>query len=230
MKVVTIIQARTSSSRLRNKVLFNLNGKTLLGQVIESAKTIKKSDEIWVATSINHEDDVIEFICKENNINCFRGSLNDVRSRFYSISKKTNADIIVRVTADNPFTEPSYIDQMVSYLKFNKNIDYVCMNKSMILDGTGSEVFTSKSLIKSINMSNSKEDLEHVTPFIKNNNQFKIKYLKPADDKYLCEIPYFLGVDVFEDYFRSVNLLSKYSRKDTLKKIIIKLKNNERIF
>ena len=89
MKVVTIIQARTSSSRLRNKVLFNIDGKTLLGKVIESAKAIKKSDEIWVATSTNNEDNVIEFICKENNVNCFRGSLNDVRSRFDLISKKT---------------------------------------------------------------------------------------------------------------------------------------------
>lgn len=230
MKVISIIQARTSSSRLRNKILLNFNNKTILGQVIESVKLAKCIDEIWIATSKNREDDIVEMICKQNSINCFRGSLNDVRSRFGMISTKTNADIIVRVTADNPFTEPSYIDQMVSYLKFNSNIDYVCMNKSMILDGTGSEVFTSKSLIKSINMSNSKEDLEHVTPFIKNNNQFKIKYLKPADDKYLCEIPYFLSVDVFEDYVRSVNLLSKYSGKDTLKKIIIKLKNNEKIF
>lgn len=230
MKVISIIQARTSSSRLRNKILFNFNNKTILGQVIESVKLAKSIDEIWIATSKNREDDIVEMICKQNSINCFRGSLNDVRSRFGMISTKTNADIIVRVTSDNPFTEPSYIDQMVSYLKLNSNIDYVCMNKSMILDGTGSEVFTSKSLIKSINMSNSKEDLEHVTPFIKNNNQFKIKYLKPADDKYLCEIPYFLGVDVFEDYVRSVNLLSKYSGKDTLKKIIIKLKNYEKIF
>ena len=150
MKVIIIIQARTSSSRLRNKVLLNFNNNTLLGQVINSVKYTRNVDEIWVATSINKEDDLIELICEKSNVNCFRGSLTDVRSRFDFISKKTNADIIVRVTADNPFTESSYIDQMISYMKSNKDVDYVRMDKSMILDGTGSEAFTSKSLNKSI--------------------------------------------------------------------------------
>jgi spore coat polysaccharide biosynthesis protein SpsF len=227
MKVVTIIQARTSSSRLRNKVLFNLNGKTLLGQVIESAKSIKKSDEIWVATSINHEDDVIEFICKENNINCFRGSLNDVRSRFYSISKKTNADIIVRVTADNPFTEPSYADQMINYVKSHIDVDYVCMKKTMILEGTGSEVFTSISLNKSIEMSNHENDLEHVTPLIINNNLFKSIYLKPNNIKLISNKPYSLSVDTINDYLRIIAVISKYSEIKTLEKILIEINNNK---
>ena len=230
MKVVSIIQARTSSSRLRNKILLNFNNTTILGHVIESVKFSKYVDEIWVATSTNKEDDIVELISREKNINCFRGSLNNVRSRFSLISKKTNADIIVRVTADNPFTEPSYIDQMVSYLKSNNNLDYICMNKLMILDGTGSEVFTSKALIKSIEMSNSEEDLEHVTAFMKNNAKFKRKYLKPSDSDYLCKKPFFLSVVVFEDFVRNILLLTKYSSTDTLKKIITDLNNNERIF
>lgn len=227
MKVVTIIQARTSSSRLRNKVLFNLNGKTLLGQVIESAKSIKKSDEVWVATSINYEDDVIEFICKENNVNCFRGSLNDVRSRFELISKKTNADILVRVTADNPFTEPSYVDQMINYIKSDRDVDYVCMKKSMILEGTGAEIFTSISLSKSIEMSNHESDVEHVTPFIINNNLFKSVYLKPNNIKLISNKPYSLSVDTIDDYLRIVAVLSKYSEIKTLEKILIEINNNK---
>ena len=179
MKVITVIQARTSSSRLRNKVLLNFNKNTLLGQVINSVKSSKEVDEIWVATSINKEDDLIELICKENNVNCFRGSLIDVRSRFDLISKKTNADIIVRVTADNPFTESFYIDQMISYIKSHNDVDYVCMDKSMILEGTGSEIFTSKSLNKSIEMSNHEMDKEHVTQYLINNSLFKKEYLKP---------------------------------------------------
>ena len=230
MKVITIIQARTSSSRLRNKVLLNFNRNTLLGQVIDSVKATRDVDEIWVATSKNKEDDLIELICKENNVNCFRGSLSDVRSRFDLISKKTNADIIVRVTADNPFTESSYIDQMISYIKSHKDVDYVCMDKSMILDGTGSEVFTSKSLNKSVEMSNYEMYIEHVTQFIIKNNLFKKEYLKPNNIEFLSKKPYFLGVDTFEDYVRNINILNKYSSTNTLKKIILKINNNEEIF
>ena len=227
MKVITIIQARTSSSRLRNKVLFNFNGKTILGKVIESAKSIRKSDEIWVATSTNHEDDVIELICKENNINCFRGSLNDVRSRFEIISKKTNADVIVRVTADNPFTEPSYADQMIDYIKSHRDVDYVFMKKSMILKGTGSEIFSSMSLYKSIEMSKHESDIEHVTPYIINNNLFKCIYLKPNNIKLISNKPYNLSVDTIDDYIRIVTILNKYSEIKTLEKILIEINNKK---
>ena len=229
MKVVTIIQARTSSSRLRNKVLLNFNGKTLLGQVIDSVKSIKTTDEIWVATSNNDEDDLIELISKENDVKCFRGSLDDVRSRFAAISKEINADIIVRVTADNPFTESSYVDQMIACMKCHKEIDYVSMNKSMILDGTGSEVFTARSLNKAIMISNHVMDLEHVTQVIIHNAVFKKEILTPADPDFLSKKAYFLGVDTFNDYVRNINILHKYSSVNTLKKIISQINKNEKV-
>ena len=229
MKVITVIQARTSSSRLRNKVLLSFNKNTLLGQVINAVKSAKEVDEIWVATSINKEDDIIELICKENKVYCFRGSLTDVRSRFNLIAKKTNADIIVRVTADNPFTEASYISQLIAYIKAHADIDYVCMDKSMILDGTGSEVFTSESLKQSVEMSNDERDIEHVTQFILKNDLFKKEYLKPNNIDFLAKNPYFLGVDTLEDYVRNINILLRYSATNTLKKIILNINNNEEI-
>ena len=78
MKVISIIQARTTSTRLPNKALLEIYGKSLLERVIDQALKIKNTDEVWVATSSHENDDLIEILCDRKNIPCFRGSLEAV--------------------------------------------------------------------------------------------------------------------------------------------------------
>src|SRR5690625_3787992 len=165
MKVVTIIQARTNSSRLPNKVLTDIYGKTLLERVIGQAKKIKNSDEVWVATSSQDQDDLIEWLCDRIGVNCYRGDLEDVRSRYYDIGKKQNADILVRITADNQSTEPSYVEDMINFSKAVRP-GYTCARRyrSKAPDGTYSEVFTMDALTKSIENYYDAVNKEHVTP------------------------------------------------------------------
>jgi spore coat polysaccharide biosynthesis protein SpsF len=227
MKVVTIIQARTSSSRLRNKVLLSMHGKSLLNRVIDRTLAIKESDEVWVATSDDPTDDAIEWMCRNRGIPYYRGSLNDVRSRFYAIATSQHADIIVRVTADNPFTEPSYADQMIRYIKSNPTVDYVRMEKSKIIDGTGSEVFTMSAFQQSIERFNTASDIEHVTTSLI--SEFNRVELIPDDKDLVTNQPYFLGVDTMEDYIKAIRLYHRYGDQNTLKHIIQKVNENESI-
>ena len=79
-------------------------------------KRLKRStlaSEIYLCTSINKQDDKISLLAKQNNIKCFRGDELDVMSRFTSASNQENADILVRVTGDNPLTDPIIMDQMI---------------------------------------------------------------------------------------------------------------------
>jgi len=227
MKVVTIIQARTSSSRLRNKVLLSMHGKSLLNRVIDRTLAIKESDEVWVATSDDPTDDAIEWMCRNRDIPYFRGSLNDVRSRFYTIATSQRADIIVRVTADNPFTEPSYADQMIRYVKTNPTVDYVRMVKSTIIDGTGCEVFTMSAFQKSVERYNTPSDIEHVTTSLI--SEFNMVELIPDDKELVTNQPYFLGVDTMEDYIKTIRLYHRYGDQITLKQIIQKVNENENV-
>ena len=59
-------------------------------------------------------------VAEKNNINCFRGSKLDVMDRFINAGKKYgNFSDIVRVTGDNPLTDPNIIVEMIKYHKKN---------------------------------------------------------------------------------------------------------------
>lgn len=225
MKTVTIIQARTSSSRLPNKVLLEIYGKSLLQRVIEQAKKISNSDEVWVATSIDESDDLIEILCERLGVPCHRGSLEDVRGRFFHIAEKQNADIIVRITADNPFTDPEIAAELIDFLKENSDsYDYVRMDKSTILDGSHSEVFTMDALEKSVSEYDDKENREHVTPAII--REMKMFEVTPSNKDLVTKKPYFIGVDTFSDFRRATELYKEFGEQDTLKRLIKKINKN----
>lgn len=227
MKVITIIQARTTSTRLPNKVLLEIYGKSLLDRVIDQALKINNTDEVWVATSTHENDDLIEIMCERKNVPYYRGDLDDVRGRFYTIAKNQNAEIIVRITADNPFTEPAYAEQLIDFLKDNsEEYDHVCMDKSTVLDGSNSEVFTMKALEKSVSEYNDAFNKEHVTPALI--QQMKTQKLVSTDKDLIAKNPYFIGVDTFADLKHATQLFMKFGEQDTLKQIIKKINKNEK--
>ena len=78
-----IIQARMGSTRLPNKVMLKILDKPILWHVINRVSKAKTIDNIIVATTLNHHDDIIEDFCRENNILVFRGSEQDVLDRYY---------------------------------------------------------------------------------------------------------------------------------------------------
>ena len=86
--IVAIIQARMSSTRLPAKVLLNLNGKTVLNHVVDRVIASRYVDKVIVATSGMDIDDKIIDECNNIGVESFRGSLNDVLSRYYFISRK----------------------------------------------------------------------------------------------------------------------------------------------
>lgn len=218
MKVITIIQARTTSSRLPNKALIDVFGKSLLERVINQAKSIKFTDEVWVATSTHENDDLIEILCDRINVKCFRGALEDVRSRFYQIACERNGELIVRVTADNPLTEPEYADQLISFLQENEYYDYARISKDNVVAGTNSEVFTASALEKSVNNYSDLGNKEHVTPaMIRDMNMIE---LIPANKDLITEKSYFAGIDTFQDLLHLTKIYKKLGNQNTLKNLI----------
>ena len=114
MKVVAIIQARMNSIRLPGKVLLPLAEKPVLEHLIERLSYCRMINEIVVATTFEASDDEVEDFCINNNINYFRGSLEDVLDRYYQSAKFFNADSIVRITGDCPAIDPVVVDAVIS--------------------------------------------------------------------------------------------------------------------
>lgn len=182
-KVIAILQARVSSTRLPSKVLLPILGKPMLIRQFERVKNCNSLDEIVIATSDSDLDNAIEDLCAKESITFFRGSLDDVLKRYYDAAVKFNADVIVRLTGDCPLTDPSLIDQIVS--KFlSSNFDYLSnCNPPTFPDGLDVEVFTFDALkaarIKALLPSHR----EHVTPYIRNNKDiFRIGNFESKKD------------------------------------------------
>lgn len=121
--ILAILQARMSSSRLPGKVLRDLLGQPMLLRQIERIKRSKCIDKLVLATSTDKSDDAIEKIAKENGIECFRGSLEDVLDRFYQAAKQYNPEHIVRLTGDCPLIDWEVIDEVID-LHIKDNNDY----------------------------------------------------------------------------------------------------------
>ena len=117
MSVVAIIQARTGSTRLPNKIFLELVNTCLLSHVINRLKPSQEINKIIVATTKSPKDNCVEKWCYFNDIACYRGSEKNVLERYYRAAKKFNAEIIVRITADDPFKDFRLIDEAVRILK-----------------------------------------------------------------------------------------------------------------
>ena len=183
-KIAAIIQARMGSTRLPNKTLELIEGKSLLEHIINRLKNSKKINEIIIATSENPKDNLIERFSIENKINFFRGSEEDVLDRYYKAAKKFKVSTIVRITADDPFKDPKIIDKIINSLLENSNLDYVSNTiKPTFPEGIDTEVFTFKALEKAWKLAKEKEEREHVTPFIINNpSLFKTLNIENQED------------------------------------------------
>ena len=98
-KIIAIIQTRMGSSRLPNKALLDLGGKPSILRMIERVKLSKLISKIYIATSLSREDDSLaSLVNKEKKICLYRGDERNVLSRFYEISKKEKAEIIISLT------------------------------------------------------------------------------------------------------------------------------------
>ncbi|WP_248907780.1 glycosyltransferase family protein [Flavobacterium sp. K5-23] len=197
IKVAAIIQARRGSTRLPDKVFLELAGKPLLEHVVLRLKVSSLLDEIIIATTVSANDDFVELWANNNNIKFFRGSEENVLERYYQAAKEYNVDIIVRITADDPFKDVRLIDEAVNLLIEN-NLDFVCNNSPVSFpEGLDVEVMTFEALEKSYKNAVSDFDKEHVTQYIhKNKNNFNVCNIQ--NDKDLSS--YRWTLDTFEDY------------------------------
>lgn len=190
-KKAGIIQARTDSSRFPSKVLQLIEGKPLLWHVIERSKKI--GIPIMVATTQRDIDDKIPEISNECDVECYRGSTNDVLDRYYQASKEYKLKEIFRITADTPLIDPRLCSQIVKLFETSK-VDYARPAANTAI-GIGMEGFTFEALEKAWLNAKSQAEREHVTPYIINpENGFRILEIQTGYDlgkfHWTVEVPY----------------------------------------
>lgn len=163
------------SSRLPNKVLLKIKGKTLLELYINRVKPSKMLDKIVIATTKKKEDDAIANLANEIGIDVFRGSENDLIDRYYQCAKVYNADPIVRITPDDPFVDYEVVDRAINIF-LNNDVDFVANHFTPTFpEGLDVEIYSFKTLENAWKNARLLSEREHIFPYIQNNqSQFKI--------------------------------------------------------
>lgn len=200
MKLVCV-QARVGSTRLPRKILMEALGKPLLLHQIERIKRAVNVDKVVVITSTKKQDDLIEGVCKDAQIECFRGSELDLLDRHYKTAIEYDAKFIVKIPSDCPLVDPNIIDSVISLWEKNKNLyDYVSnYHPPTFPDGLDVEGCTFESLELAWHHAKKPHEREHTFPYIWDQpDKFRVGNLLNSDGNMFMTHRWTL--DYIEDY------------------------------
>lgn len=198
------------STRLPNKAMLELAGKPLLSHVIERSKSIMGSDNVVLATGRIEKNTPIVNLAKSLGIQTYCGSDENVLDRYIGAAERYGGDYIIRVTGDNPFTDPEYASQTLR-IALLKNAD-LCSPSNLPL-GVAVEIIKYDALHKAYQKSSRPYHFEHVTPYIKENQDIfkivkhEIDYRNPFPDLRLTVDEwndYLLGKTIYEQLYKGI--------------------------
>ncbi len=115
MKSVVVIPARLKSTRLPNKVLLDIGGKSLIHRVYERVKLAKLPSEILVATD---SDEVLK------EVESFGGKAiltsekhNSGTDRVAEVVENLEVEVVINLQGDEPLIESNLIDALIETFK-----------------------------------------------------------------------------------------------------------------
>jgi spore coat polysaccharide biosynthesis protein SpsF len=188
------------STRLPGKVLLPIGTRPLLGHVIGRLGMLKHPHTAVVATSILPADDAIAAWCEKEGVACFRGSEQDVLARYDGAARQFDLDPVIRLTADNPFTDMAELDRLIDLHQAQGN-DF-SQSFAALPIGVGAEIFSRAALETSARDGHAPHHREHVDEYMIENPQlFRSGALAVEGAKNHPGVR--LTVDTEEDYRRA---------------------------
>jgi spore coat polysaccharide biosynthesis protein SpsF len=205
--------------------MMNIAGRPLLAYLVERISRSRTLDAIVVATTTNQRDNIIIEECERRGIPNFRGSESDVLGRYVSAARACEADVIVRVTADNPFTDPDSIDRVVDAL-VSQSADYAI--EMDLPAGVTGEALTRKALTFIDSIAKTAPLREHVTLYAKENPAaLRTLFLQPPAD---CARPdRTFTVDTRDEYLYAKEMAEKFSTTDFELKNLIAVADKQEV-
>ena len=163
-----------------------------------------------VSTSNHKSDDPIAKICIDNDINLFRGSLENVASRFLESAKFYNLDYAIRINGDNIFADYQIINKMIDIVKSGKYLFYTNVPGRTFPPGISVEIIKIEQLDKSIKLFN-KLQCEHVMPFFYENLKSNQIYIF-ENDHFSYPKDLNLAIDTTEDFLKIQAVIKKMTK------------------
>jgi len=200
MKNHIFLQARLNSTRLPEKILKKICGKTVIELIVERLRRVDNIDDIIIVTGSELENKSLIDEAKKLNLTYFCGNDENILDRFYEASIKFNSDNIIRVTGDCPLIDFNVINKGLKIFLEN-DFDILSINRKRTFpDGFDYEIFKKKSLHTS---------WEDNIKLYKNKSEFYTTFISPAI--YMLENKKFKNYDLInESDYSYLNLTLDY--------------------
>lgn len=167
MKLLVVVQARTSSTRLPGKVLLPLAGKPLLVRMLERVRAARTAFDLCVATTSETSDDPVARLAEQAGVRCVRGHPTDLLDRHMQAARSTDADAIAKIPSDCPLIDPAVIDRVLEAFLEAPDNDYVSnLHPATWPDGYDVEVMSRAALETAHREATRPHEREHTTPFL----------------------------------------------------------------
>ncbi len=167
MRTVAIVQARLGSSRLPRKIFLDMCARPVLEHVVARLRMAATLDEVVLAIPQSAGDDELECFCQVRGYSVFRGSEEDVLSRYRDAARAFQADTVVRVTSDCPLIDPELVNTIVRRHNTSRANDYTCnVLVRSYPRGVDTEVVSMPCLERLFRQAKDPRYREHVTSYV----------------------------------------------------------------
>jgi spore coat polysaccharide biosynthesis protein SpsF len=204
VSTVVVVQARTASSRLPEKVLLPAAGAPLLVRMIERVRAARplRPFEVVVATTTERADDRIVELCALHGIRCHRGHPLDLLDRHLGAARSLGAETIVKIPSDCPLIDPEAIRHVLNaWHDAAGTLDYASnLHPPTWPDGNDVEVISAAALCTAWREATRPHEREHTTPFLWDQPQrFRVGNVRWPSGRDLSR-SHRLTVDYLADY------------------------------
>lgn len=167
MKALGVVQCRLSSTRLPGKALLELAGRPVLEWVLLRAQRAERLDRVVLAITDRAADDPLQALGERLGVPVVRGAVENLPARYCLALDRHPADVVVRITADNPLTSPDLVDAAVDWLAA-QNLDW-CYSGDVPL-GTGADAFLAETPRRLAREATDPGHLEHIVTWFLDNH------------------------------------------------------------
>jgi spore coat polysaccharide biosynthesis protein SpsF len=177
LKIGIVTQVRVTSTRLPAKVLLSVRSRTYLEHHLDRLRGTGLP--VIVATTTNFNDDIVMDVARQSGVPVFRGSEDDVLSRFAGAAREHGLDAIVRVTSDCPLIDPEVVATGVERWRAENDPDLYLSNclERTYPRGMDYEIFSAARLYDAETRATLRSDREHVTPYLHQNRSGDLRLL-----------------------------------------------------
>ena len=130
MKKIVVIPARLASTRLPQKLLLDLGGKSVIQRVFDQCKLATKIDDVYIA--VDHLTLKNHCLSFTDNVSMTSAENKSGTDRIAEAVTKIECDVVINVQGDEPLIDPNLIDQLSE--SFNNSSVKMCSAMVKITD------------------------------------------------------------------------------------------------